>query len=105
MKKQKMKKQKREKAWVYASGELLFSRTAPEGLLPLLPELADSMHYRRIICAFCRLAYDNKTLLVPGLPENPGDKRALERFETHCAHYIRKAEREDPTPNFKIRQS
>jgi len=39
------------------------------------------------------------------LPENPGDKRALERFETHCAHYIRKAEREDPTPSFKIRQS
>lgn len=97
-----MKQQHNQIAWCYAGGQLVFSATEPEGALPILPRLAGSRHYRRILGVFCRLAYDNKTLLVPGLPENPGSEEALTRFEVHCAYYIRKAETAEPTPGFTL---
>ena len=98
----KMKHHPNQIAWCYACGTLVFSETEPQGALPVLPELAGSQHYRRTLGVFCRLAYDNKTLLVPGLPENPGSAEALTRFEVHCAYYIRKAETAEPTPGYTL---
>ncbi|MBQ3218881.1 MAG: hypothetical protein IJB33_08430 [Akkermansia sp.] len=97
-----MKQKPKMIAWCYASGELVFSATEPEGTLPVLRHLAGSKHYRRTLGVFCRLAYDNKTLLVPGLPEDPASTEALTRFEVHCSYYIRKAESAEPTPGFTL---
>ena len=97
-----MKQQPQQIAWCYANGKLIFSETMPEGTLFILPELAGSQHYRSIACSLCRLAHDNKTLLVPGLPENPGDVIALRDFSLELAGSIMLAEQNAPTPGFHI---
>jgi len=76
-------------AWVRANGVVEWGTEEPEGsALALLPELAGRRGYRSAIESLCRLAYDNKTLLVPGLPEAPGDMDAFLRFGTLCKRYI-----------------
>ena len=97
-----MKQQPQQIAWCYANGKLIFSETMPEGTLFILPELAGSQHYRSIACSLCRLAHDNKALLVPGLPENPGDAIALRDFSLELAGSIMLAEQNAPTPGFHI---
>ena len=97
-----MKQQPQQIAWCYACGTLVFSATEPEGALPILPELAGSQHYRSIACSLCRLAHDNKTLLVPGLSKNTGDAIALRDFSLELAGSIMLAEQNAPTPGFHI---
>lgn len=89
-------------AWCDTTGKLKFSHSVQEGLLPILPEVAGSKHYRRLIRSLCRRAADNKTLLVPGLQESPGDIIAVRDISLSLAGGIMKAEEKDPTPGFEI---
>lgn len=65
------------RAYCYASGQITFRRkrgTLPIGRLKCTKEKFETQ---------CRLAYDGKTLLVPGVPEAPDQSAgvaALDRF-------------------------
>lgn len=54
-------------AYCFASGEILFGRKVPDGAILIATGPAEKL--RRAIEPAARLAYDNRTLLVPGIPE------------------------------------
>ena len=76
----------KEIAYAWRGGDIEFS-ALPEsehGGIAICPELAGHTNYRETIETWARLAYDNKTLLVPGVPEAKDDEdaalNALRRF-------------------------
>ena len=74
------------RAHAWRTGLIVFrrkGRPCPAGALPL-PDV-----HRSVIEARARHAYDNKTLLVPGVPEAANDAAALEAFEAFC-DFLRK---------------
>lgn len=62
-------------AYCYASGQIEFGRTVPEGAIEIMRGPARKV--RKLIEARARHAYDGKTLLVPGVPEAPNEDAAL----------------------------
>lgn len=68
-------------AYCYADGEILFGATVPNGAIEIArgPELA----LRKHIAATARLAYDNETLLVPGVPEAADQDAKLDALIAH----------------------
>lgn len=62
-------------AYCFASGHIGFGVRCPKGALPLVRGPARKV--RNFIEPLARLAYDGKTLLVPGLPEAPNQTQAL----------------------------
>lgn len=70
------------RAYCWANGVIRFGYTTPEGALELgcgRPGLL-----REKVTVLARLAYDNKTLLVPGVPENKGTMRAVDAVTAFC---------------------
>lgn len=69
-------------AYCFASGEIGFGPTVPAGALPIVDGPDADVH--RVIAGTARLAYDNETWLVPGIPEGEGDEKldALLAFRT-----------------------
>lgn len=73
-------KAKRFVASCDAAGVLYIAKRNPRGCLPIAYVSEDDVD---ALQAHCRLAYDNKTWLVPGIPEAPDQIAgidALERF-------------------------
>lgn len=71
--------QKKQHAFCYASGEIVFSTSPiPDGTLPI--RLNATPQEVRKIKVLSRLSYDGKTLLVPGIPEAAGEHSAYEAF-------------------------
>lgn len=67
------------KAFGYASGHVGFTaKRIPDGALPLAH--IDTQEQRDAFEANCRLAYDNETLLVPGVPEAEDQMSGLDAF-------------------------
>lgn len=68
--------------YCWRTGRLAVGRGAiPNGAL--MVTVGGEKTLRRILHGFARLAYDNKTWLVPGIPEaktDAGARRALKRF-------------------------
>ena len=64
-------------AWCWRSGEICFGLAIPEGALKIGKgkRIIDKVQVR------ARYAYDNKTLLVPGIPEAENDKQAFEALK------------------------
>jgi hypothetical protein len=58
----------------YTAGKL------PAGRLPIAR--GEKQKLDEAIGGLCRLAYDNKTMLVPGIPEAQDDDEALEALAT-----------------------
>lgn len=54
-------------AYCYADGVILFGARIPNGALPIADGVESDLH--RAIHGSARLAYDNETWLVPGVPE------------------------------------
>lgn len=54
-------------ALCYASGVIVFARVVKPGTLPIAQ--APAARLRKVISSLARMAYDGKTMLVPGLPE------------------------------------
>lgn len=70
--------------YCYASGHIGFcSGSIPAGALPIKFK-ATKTELKRIK-VMARLAYDNKTLLVPGIPEAPDDGERYEAFKRFVA--------------------
>ena len=90
-------------AHVNATGVLRFAAHCPAGHISILPELAGSQHYATTIRHFCAAhPADSRTLLVPGLLENPGSQDALVRFCRHVNYYVRKSETPHPPPGLTL---
>ena len=69
----------KEIGYMLRSGRIEFSAMPWEQHpgLPICPEYAEHPLYREMIETWARLAYDNKTLLVPGIPEAESSNDAL----------------------------
>lgn len=61
-------------AYCWASGQIEFGTEVPEGAIEIARG-ADAA-VRKLITGTARLAYDNKTWLVPGVPEASGQQEA-----------------------------
>lgn len=77
------------KAYCWASGQIEFGRRVPEGAILMAEGPAKPL--RDVIGATARLAYDNKTLLVPGVPEAPDEKQACDALGRHLDWLARRA--------------
>ena len=64
------------KAFCWRHGQIGFGRKAPEGTL-IIAE-APAKQLRSAIEPAARLAFDNRTLLVPGVPEASNWKHAVD---------------------------
>lgn len=64
--------------YCYRSGEIGFSKKVPDGTLPIFFNCTKKEKDK--ISAYARLAYDNKTLLIPGIPEASTDEEAYTAF-------------------------
>lgn len=71
-------------AIIYPSGLILFKPGVPREGIPLLRHLAEHPEYKNAIKAMARLAYDNKTLLVPGIPEAKTLNEKLDALTRFC---------------------
>jgi hypothetical protein len=60
-------------AYSFASGEIDFGPSIPDGALPIIDGPDADVH--RVIAGCARLSYDGETWLVPGVPEGEGDSR------------------------------
>lgn len=78
-------------AYCYASGQIRFGYSVPAGAIEIARGKASVV--RRQIAATSRIAYDNKTLLVPGVPEAVDQETACDALIQHRAWL---AEREVP---------
>lgn len=63
-------------AYCYASGQIRVGKRVPKDALPIIS--GPEKKVRRIIQGTARLARDNKTLLVPGIPEAADQGKALD---------------------------
>lgn len=89
-------------AWAHANGRIRWSRRYILTAKPIAAELARSRHYKMAVKVWARLAYDNRTALVPGLPERHGDYAALEIYEARVRETILRNEEEKPTRGFTL---
>ena len=62
-------------AYCFASGEIGFGPSLPYGALPIAKGEDGPLH--DFISGIARHAYDNQTLLVPGIPEAEDEDAAL----------------------------
>ena len=73
---------------VWRSGMIQFHKgPTPDGALPLFNEITPAEAKK--IKVMARLSYDNKTLLVPGIPEAKNEDEAhaaLQRFKNMIQH-------------------
>lgn len=78
-------------AYCYASGHIEFGSKCPGGALPLVR--GPDQEVRDFIAGVARLAYDNETWLVPGVPEAEDQEKAMDallRFEAWITPSARK---------------
>jgi len=62
-------------AYCYASGHIGFGNHVPDGALEIARGPSKKLH--DVIEVMARHAYDNKTLLVPGIPEAPNQREGI----------------------------
>lgn len=68
-------------AYCYASGHIKFGRVVPDGAIEMARGPAARL--RSMIVPTSRIAYDGKTLLVPGVPEAPSGDVAVDALGLH----------------------
>ena len=78
-------------AFCFASGEIAFGPRVPKGALAIAKGREDVL--RDLICAAARHAYDNVTLLVPGIPEAPNQIAAVDAL-MDWGHWLAQRETE-----------
>lgn len=82
-------------AYCWRSGVVRFGRRVPGGALEILRAPKGSRTLKKAVRPWCRLAYDNKTLLVPGVPEAADENAALDavlKFAKRTEEYMDRLE-------------
>ncbi len=79
-------------AFCYRSGQIGFAENGaiPDGALMLTRGSRETVE--TIVSALARHAYDNKTLLVPGIPEAENDEQAFKAMMTFIDRIARQAQ-------------
>lgn len=54
-------------AYCWANGKIQIGKKTPNGAIPLASSTRHRL--RKALTGICRFAYNNKTMLVPGVPE------------------------------------
>jgi hypothetical protein len=62
--------------------EFAKGKKIPEGMLPIAS--GPARFIKQVIGVAARHAYDNKTLLVPGVPEAPTERKAGDALRAFC---------------------
>jgi len=62
-------------AYCWRTGQIGLGRRLPKGALPIVRH--NGRKLRQVVEVLARWAYDNKTMLVPGIPEAGSDVEAL----------------------------
>lgn len=75
-------------AYCYRSGQIGLGSRLPKGALPIAR--AKGHQLRRTIEGLARWAYDNKTMLVPGIPEADSDVEALDALKRFAGQVARR---------------
>jgi hypothetical protein len=70
-----------------------FGRSVPEGAIQIAR--APARKLRPAVQVMARHAYDGKTLLVPGIPEEPNDDKAAHALEQFIKRVAQALSRED----------
>ena len=86
-------------AYCFASGEVRFGRRIPDGAIAIGRGPRRSIHAE--MEAACRHAYDDKTLLVPGVPEAADQSKGIAALERWIAWL---AKRPKPGLTFNTKQ-
>lgn len=68
-------------AYCFASGQIAFGRSLPNGTIEIAR--GKDAVVRKEVAVTARLAYDGKTLLVPGIPEAPDQAVAFNMLALH----------------------
>jgi hypothetical protein len=84
------------RAYCWRGGVIGFARVPPKGTIPFASGPARKL--RSVIAALARHAYDGKTLLVPGIPEEKKDGKALDALEAFSARVAVALARAKGTP-------
>lgn len=72
-------------AYCWANGVIRFGKKVPETAIPFAKlKLGKVRDFRESITACARLAYDNCTWLVPGIPESENQDQAIEALIKWC---------------------
>lgn len=84
-------------AVIWPSGELQFKQTVPAGAMAVARGTLKALRHR--VAPLCRLAYDGKTMLVPGVTES----RTRKHMALHDLQYeIAKREQRNPTADLEL---
>lgn len=76
-------------AFCWASGEIEYGTEVPKGAIRIATGPESSV--RHLIYATARLAYDNKTMLVPGIPEAQDQKAKVAALSSWLTWLKRRA--------------
>lgn len=71
-----------EFAYCWRSGVVEFGKELPAGAIAITR--GAGIVWREWVAIKCRLAYDGKTLLVPGIPEAEDDEAAFTALKKFC---------------------
>ena len=74
-------------AFCWASGQIEFGRSVPKGAIAIASGPAAAV--RKLVIPTSRMAYDGKTLLVPGVPEAADQDEAADALMHHL-NWIRR---------------
>lgn len=80
-------------AYCLRSGQVrITARKVPDGAMPLVTAKS-YQRLRRAVDGVARLAYDNRTRLVPGIPEADDDEAALKAAMRFSQNLLKRLER------------
>lgn len=78
------------RAFCYASGHIRFGRRVPPGAILIA---TGGRLMRKTVTVLARHGYDNKTLLVPGIPEAPNEPTKLAALAHFCNELKRRLDK------------
>lgn len=87
-------------AYCWASGQIEFGTSTPAGAIAIAS--GKDHVVRKEIAGTARLAYDNETLLVPGIPEADGEQRKASDALAAYLRWLKKRERKGFRVNTRI---
>ncbi|MBN9530541.1 MAG: host nuclease inhibitor protein [Alphaproteobacteria bacterium] len=87
-------------AYCWRTGQIGLGRRAPRGTITIVS--GPGRRLRRLVEARARLAYDNTTMLVPGIPEAESEVAALKALQRFGEWIKRDLSRSTPVSSGRL---